>query len=158
MPSQKLREFLDKHQVRYVTTSHSPAYPAQEVAAAAHVPGRELAKSVIVRLDGELAMVVLPAPERIDFEQLREVTGAAAAELVNEKDFARHFPGCEVGAMPPFGNLFDMPVYVADTFTDVDEISFNAGTHTELVRLAFADFKRLVQPTMAGLTRMPIAG
>lgn len=148
MPIRKLTEFLDENEVKYVTLSHSRAYTAQEVAASAHVPGEELAKTVMVKLDGKMAMAVLPASYQVDFDQLGEATGADEVELAGEDEFRNLFPDCEVGAMPPFGNLYDMPVYVAEKLSEDEEIAFNAGTHTELMRLAYDDFERLVEPTV----------
>ncbi|NHQ59965.1 YbaK/EbsC family protein [Chlorobium sp. BLA1] len=151
MPIRKLREFLDSHAVRYFVLSHSPAYTAQEIAAAAHVPGKELAKTVIVSINGTMAMVVLPASRQLDFERLREVTGTRDVELAGEREFAGLFPECEIGAMPPFGNLYGMDVYVAEELEDDDEIAFNAGSHNELLRLSYEDYKRLVHPEVARL-------
>ncbi|MBI1367564.1 MAG: deacylase [Planctomycetes bacterium] len=146
MPTNQLKSFLDQHNIKYVTISHSPAYTAQQVAARAHVCGRELAKTVVIKVDGRMAMVVLPAPMRIDFELLRQATGAEHLALADESEFAERFPNCEVGAMPPFGNLYGLPVYVAASLTDDTEIVFNAGSHTELIRMYYADFERLVEP------------
>ena len=146
MPVEKLRRFLDENGVRYVVISHSRAYTAQEVAASAHIPGKELAKTVMVKIDGKMAMAVLPASYKVDFNQLCNETGGCKVELASEKEFKGMFPDCEVGAMPPFGNLYGMPVYVAKTLTEDEEIAFNAGTHTELVRMKYSDFQRLVQP------------
>ena len=146
MPARKLKEFLDRNGVRYVTIRHSPAFTAQEIAATAHVPGKELAKTVIVRLDGKMAMAVLPASRRVNLDSLRGAAGAAKAELAGEEEFRDAFPECDVGAMPPLGNLFGMEVFVADTLAEDDEIAFNAGSHTELVRMAFGDFRKLVSP------------
>lgn len=151
MPIRRLREFLDSHRVRYFVVSHSPAYTAQEIAAAAHVPGKELAKTVIVTIAGKMAMVVLPASRQIDFELLRELTGTREVELADEKEFAGLFAECEPGAMPPFGNLYGMEVYVAEELEDDEEIAFNAGAHTELLRLSFEDYMRLVRPKVAKL-------
>jgi len=148
MPVKRLREYLDSHGVMYVVLSHSPAYTAQEIARAAHVPGQEMAKTVMVRLDGELVMVVMPAPAKVRFGLLREASGAEHVELAREKDFARLFPGCELGAMPPFGNLYDVPVIVDEAMTEHTEICFNAGTHIELIRMPYADFDALVKPTV----------
>jgi Ala-tRNA(Pro) deacylase len=153
MPVQKLKEFLDSQRVKYVTIYHSPAFTAQEIAASAHVPGKELAKTVMVKIDGKLAMAVLPASFRVDLEMLKDVTGATSVELAGEKEFKDLFPACEVGAMPPFGNLYGMDVYVSEALTEDEEIAFNAGSHTELVRLAYADFERLVQPKVVRLIR-----
>ena len=146
MPVQKLREYLDSHQVKYVVISHSQAFTAPEIAASAHIPGRELAKTVVVKLDDRLAMAVLPSSQQVDFDLLRAVAHVRGAALATEKEFKDRFPECEVGAMPPFGNLYGMDVYVADELTKDEEIAFNAGSHTELVRLAYRDFARLVRP------------
>jgi len=146
MPVTRLKQFLDEHGVRYVTVLHSAAFTAQEIAASAHIPGKELAKTVMVRLDGKLAMAVLPASTQIDLDLLRRVTGAREAELANEREFAKTFPGCELGAMPPFGNLYGIEVYAAESLAEDDEIAFNAGSHTELIRMRFADFERLAKP------------
>ncbi len=148
MPVRKLREFLNAERVKYVSISHSPAFTAQEIAASAHVPGREMAKTVVVKSDGELVLCVLPASCQIDFAQLRQTLGARSVELADESEFENRFPGCELGAMPPFGNLYGMRTYVADSLCDDAEIAFNAGSHTELIQLRFADFERLVKPTV----------
>lgn len=149
MPLRKLREFLDRHQIAYLVISHSVAYTAQGIAAAAHISGKELAKTVIVKLDGKLAMAVLPASSLVDLPSLRAASGAASIVLASERDFRDYFPDCETGAMPPFGNLYDLPVFVEQRLTLDNEIAFNAGSHRELVRLAYADFEKLVKPQVA---------
>lgn len=149
MPLQKLREFLDQNGVKYVTLSHSPAYTAQEIAASAHIPGNELAKTVMVKIDGTMAMAVLPASFQVDLDLLKAAAEADKVEIASEEEFRGLFPGCEAGAMPPFGNLWDMPVFASETLAEDDEIAFNAGSHTELVRLSFSDFARLVNPKVA---------
>jgi Ala-tRNA(Pro) deacylase len=149
MPVRKLKEYLDENKVEYVTIIHSRAFTAQKIAAAAHVPGQELAKTVMVKVDGKMAMTVLPANFKVDLDRLREITGAADVELATEAEFAEWFPDCEVGAMPPFGNLYGLDVYVAEKLTRDEEIAFNAGTHTELIRMAYRDFERLVKPKIA---------
>jgi len=146
MPFNHLRRYLDENHVRYVVISHSKAYTAQGIAAVAHISGKELAKTVILKLDGALAMAVLPASYQIDLRALKKATGVNSAELASEHEFKQHFPDCETGAMPPFGNLYSMPVYVDETLTEDEEIAFNAGSHLELIRLAYADFERLVKP------------
>jgi Ala-tRNA(Pro) deacylase len=146
MPVQKLKEFLDSRGVKYVTLSHSLAYTAQEVAASAHISGKEMAKTLVMKVDGKMALVVLPASEKLNLDQLRESTGARSVELATESEFATLFPECQVGAMPPFGNLYGLDVYVTESLTRDKEIGFNAGSHTELIRMSFADFERLVQP------------
>lgn len=151
MPLEKLQEFLDEKGVKYVTIRHSPAFTAQEVAASAHIPGRELAKTVMVEVDGEMAMAVLPAPKRVDTDRLAEAAGAGSARVASEDDFEALFPDCELGAMPPFGNLWDLDVYADRSLEEDEEIAFNAGTHTELVQLPYGDFRRLVEPVVADI-------
>jgi Ala-tRNA(Pro) deacylase len=155
MPAKRVIEFLDSNKVRYVKLSHSPAYTAQEIAATAHVPGKDMAKTVMVKIDGEMAMAVLPASFRVDFDLLKKVAGAKKVELASESDFKSLFPESEVGAMAPFGNLYDMKVYVAESLAEDEEIAFNAGTHTELIRLAYKDFEKLVEPEVAKISTSP---
>jgi len=152
MVAKKLKEFLDGKRIRYVTVSHSPAYTAQEVAASVHISGKEMAKTVVVKLDGKLALAVLPATSRVDLNRLKAVSGAREAAIAGETEFKDAFPGCEVGAMPPFGNLYGMPVYVDDAIAADEEIGFNAGSHTEVIRMRYADFAALVQPKTGRLT------
>ncbi|KAA0253816.1 YbaK/EbsC family protein [Acidobacteria bacterium ACD] len=146
MPVKKLKAYLDDNRVRYVTIIHSPAYTSQEIAASAHIPGKELAKTVMVKVDGKMAMAVLPASFRVDFPTLKSVTGAHDVALASEEEFKGMFPDCEPGAMPPFGNLWGMDVFVAGRLAEDEEIVFNAGSHIELMRLAYRDFARLVNP------------
>jgi len=145
----KLREFLDASGVAYEVRSHLQAFTAQEVAAAQHVPGREMAKVVIVRAGREFLMAVLPAPQRVDLGQLGAAAGKPDLHLATEAEFAGLFPACEAGAMPPFGNLYGLPVWVDQALSRDKDISFNAGTHEQTVRMAYADFARLVQPRVA---------
>ena len=146
MPATKLKEFLDSQNVKYVNISHSAAYTAQEIAASAHIPGQELAKTVMVRLDGKLAMAVLPASYKVDLHALKQATRTNQVELAGEQEFRSQFPECELGAMPPFGNLYDLQVYVDQSLTKDDTIAFNAGSHTELIKLSYKDFESLVRP------------
>ena len=148
MPIQKLKQFLDSQIVQYVTISHSPAFTAQKIAAAAHIRGKELAKTVMLKVDGEMAMAVLPGSMRVDFEFLKVLAEAKHIELASEEEFENLFPECETGAMPPFGNLYGMDVYVAEALGEDEEIAFNAGSHTELIRMTYADFERLVEPKL----------
>ena len=152
MPLKPLQDFLNSRNVKYVRISHSPAFTAQEIAASAHIAGKEIAKTVIVKVDGNMTMAVLPATRKLDLELLKQACNAHETVLASEQEFARLFPGCEVGAMPPFGNLFDMKVYVATSLTQDHEIAFNAGTHTELIKMAYADYEKLVRPKVARLT------
>ncbi|HXV78776.1 MAG TPA: YbaK/EbsC family protein [Candidatus Binatia bacterium] len=146
MPVQKLKEFLDSHRVKYVTITHSLAYTAQEIAASAHVAGKELAKTVMVKIDGKMAMAVLPASYKVNFDLLKKTAGASKVELADEQEFKGMFPESEVGAMPPFGNLYGMEIFVDESLSQDDEIAFNAGSHTELIKLAYRDFERLATP------------
>ncbi len=148
MPVKRLKEFLDSNNIQYVTISHSPAYTAQAIAASAHVSGKELAKTVMVKVDGKMAMAVLPASYQVDFALMKEAVGAKQLELATEAEFKDLFSECEVGAMPPFGNLYHMQVFAAAKLAEDDEIAFNAGSHTELIKLAYKDFERLVKPTV----------
>jgi Ala-tRNA(Pro) deacylase len=155
MPMRKLRAFLDSHGVKYSIVIHSRAYTAQEIAASAHVPGKELAKTVIVNIRGNLAMVVLPASRQLDFDLLEAIAGTKEISLADEKEFADLFPDCEPGAMPPFGNLYGMKVFAAEELEEDDEIAFNAGALTELVRMPYEQFRNLVNPVVCRLTRSP---
>ena len=152
MPVKTLKEFLDREKIKYVSVVHSTAYTAQEVAASAHITGKELAKTIIVELDGQMAMAVLPANRKIVLQDLRDVTGSDKVKFASEDDFKQKFPDCETGAMPPFGNLYGMEVYAAESLSGNEEIAFNAGSHTEIIRLAYKDFERLVRPKVLSFT------
>lgn len=152
MPTQKLQDYLDQHEIQYVTISHSPAYTAQRIAELTRIPGKELAKTVIVKIDDKFAMAVLPASRRVNLRHLQESIGADDVTLSSESEFNELFPDCEVGAMPPFGNLYDMGVYVAEQLTEDDEIAFNAGSHSELVKMSYNDYANLVTPQVVALT------
>jgi len=148
MPSQKLKSFLDENKIKYVTIMHSVAYTAQEIAASVHMPGKGLAKTVLIKVNGKLAIAVLPASYKIDFDMLKKNLHADNVRLANEQEFKDKFPGCEVGAMPPFGNLYGMETYVAASLVEDEEFAFNAGTHTELIRMQYRDFEKLVNPVI----------
>ena len=149
MLAQKLKEVLDGSRIKYVTITHSLAYTAQEIAASAHVAGKELAKTLIVKIDDKMAMAVLPASYKVSFGLLKKAAGASKVELANEQEFRDMFPELEVGAMPPFGNLYGIEVFVDESLSQDDEIAFNDGSHTELMKLAYRDFERLVKPKVA---------
>jgi Ala-tRNA(Pro) deacylase len=151
MPVQKLKEFLDSHGTKYITIRHSRAYSALETAQSAHIAGKELAKTVVLKVDGKMAMAVVPGSEHVDLGSLKRACGAAKVELATEGEFKRLFPDCEVGAMPPFGNLYGMEVFVGSRLAEDQEIAFNAGSHTELIKLAYKDFERLVNPKVVKL-------
>jgi Ala-tRNA(Pro) deacylase len=155
MPTKKLREFLDDQGIKYVAIPHQVGYTARQIAALTHTPNRELAKTVIVKIDGVLAMVVLPASYAVDLSLLRAATGARIVSLAKESEFKDRFPECEIGAMPPFGNLYGMAVYVDESLTKDKDIAFNAGSHNELLQVCYADFERLVKPTVLKFSELP---
>lgn len=145
-PQTRVKAYLDQQNVPYEHHVHRPAYTAQEVAAEEHVPGKMVAKTVVIKADGRFAMAVLPASTKLDVAALKEALGVRELRLATEFEFKELFPDSDVGAMPPFGNLYGMPVYVESSLTLDPEIVFNAGTHQDTIRMKYADFARLVQP------------
>lgn len=145
----RLRELLESHRVPYSVHSHPEAYTAMEIAALQHVKGRQLAKSVMVKADGRLVMLVLPSDHRVDFGKVRATLGVKEARLAEEAEFRDVFPGCDVGAMPPFGTLFELPVYADRSLEKDEEIVFAAGSHTLTAKLALRHYLALVRPVMA---------
>lgn len=152
MPVKTLKHVLDVNRVKYVSIIHSPAYTAQEVAQSVHLPGREMAKVVIMKLNDQMAMAVLPATSKVVVSDLRELTGCDDVKFATETEFKSRFPDCEVGAMPPFGNLYGMEVYAAEDLALNREIAFNAGSHVEVIRMNYDDFERLVKPKVLAFT------
>ncbi len=148
MAAKLLKEFLDRRGVKYISIQHSPAFTAQEIAELSHVSGRDFAKTVIVKIDGALAMVVLPATRRLVMLDLCELLEKPHVRLATEDEFRSAFPDCELGAMPPFGYLYGMTTYVAGSLTEEQEIAFNAGTHREVIKMRFEDFAALVKPVL----------
>jgi Ala-tRNA(Pro) deacylase len=152
VPVRKLEEFLDGKGINYVRITHSTAYTARETAVSAQIPGKGLAKTVILKADGKMIMAVLPASRRLDLGLLREAVGANKVEIANETEFKDMFPDCDIGAMPPFGNLYGMDVISEGILAENEEIAFNAGSHTEVVRLSYKDFLELVKPKVASFS------
>lgn len=146
MIANKVRAFLDNKDVKYAVVPHLLAYTAQEIAASAHIPGRYLAKTVVVKVDDKIAFVVLPASSHVSPSAIERVTGSSNVRIARETEFATAFPDCEIGAMSPFGNLYGVDVFVDPDLTKDEMIAFNAGTHTELIVMRYADFERLVEP------------
>lgn len=142
----RLKDYLDKENVPYQHDVHRTAYTAQEVAAEEHVPGKLVAKTVVVKVDDHFALAVLPASFRVDSAALKTALGAKEVRLATEFEFTGLFPDCDVGAMPPFGNLYGLSVYVEQSLAEDPEIVFNAGTHQDTLRMKYADFARLVHP------------
>jgi Ala-tRNA(Pro) deacylase len=146
MPTKQIKEFLDNHHVKYLSIDHSPSFTAQEIAAVAHIPGKMLAKTVIIKAGSQFYMVVIPATEYINFSELKEWTGTSEVDLAKESEFKGKFPECEVGAMPPLGNLYGLPVLISSHLISKGDIAFNAGSHSELIKMSYEDFARLVNP------------
>lgn len=151
MPTTRLQEFLEANHVKYSLIPHEATFTAQQSAASSHVSPQQLAKTVIIKLDGDLAMAVIPANTHVSLAALRDQTGAETVELANEFEFKDAFPDCEIGAMPPFGNLYGMAVFVDEELAKDKEIAFNAGSHDQLARMAYADFAKLVTPKVLEL-------
>lgn len=146
MPSKKLKDFLDNNDIKYISIMHSLAFTAVDIAKSVHIPSKEMAKTVIVKNEGNLAMAVVPANYKVNLDTLRLALDADTLELATEQEFFSQFSDCEVGAMPPFGNLYDMDVYVAESLTEDEKISFNAGTHSEIIQMDYRDYEKLVKP------------
>ncbi|MBA2653645.1 MAG: YbaK/EbsC family protein [Gammaproteobacteria bacterium] len=143
-----VKDFLDKNHVNYSVIQHTPAYTAPEIAANCHISGKYLAKVVIIKVDDKFAMVVEPAHQRVNLKSLKELLKGSKIELASESEFQDKFPDCEVGAVPPFGNLYDMDVYVSEKLTKDDQIAFSGGKHTELIKMSYKDFEKLVHPNI----------
>ena len=146
MSTLDLQRYLDQRHVEYSLISHPETFTAQETAQAAHIPGRELVKTVIVHIDEKPAMMLEPATTRVRLGRLKQATGAMDVRLADEHEMAAMFRDCELGAMPPFGSIYNMPVYVDELLTEDENIAFNAGTHTELIKLSYSDFEELEHP------------
>jgi Ala-tRNA(Pro) deacylase len=144
----RLIDLLNQSKVRYEVLHHPEAFTAQELAAIEHVKGRSHAKVVMVKADGEVLMAVLPADLRIDLEKLDKVVGRKTA-LATEADFQALFPDCAIGTMPPFGQLYGVATYLDASLADADKIVFEAGTHSDAVKMRYADYERLAKPTTA---------
>ena len=144
----KLIDFLNQSKVRYEVLHHPEAFTAQELAAIEHVSGRSHAKVVMVKTDGELLMTVLPADHRLDLEKLDKIAGRQTA-LATEAEFKSQFPDCAVGSMPPFGQLYGVATYLDKSLAEAERIVFEAGTHSDAIKMRYADYERLAKPTVA---------
>ena len=145
----RLKDYLEKNQVSFEVGYHQRLYTAQEIAAAEHVPGKELAKVVMVKADGKMVMLVLPASFRVDMEKLKGILKSKKVEKAKEEEFQDLFADCEVGAMPPFGNLYSLDVWVDQVLTEDEDIVFNAGSHVETLKIKYRDYARLVNPKVS---------
>jgi Ala-tRNA(Pro) deacylase len=153
----KLRDFLDAHQAEFTLTVHPNAFTAREVAAAEHLPAREVAKIIVITSDDRFFMLVVPANKLIDFHEVRIALGLAHARMATEHELGRLFPDCELGAMPPLGGLYGLPVYLDSTLTGQDHIAFNAGTHREVIHMRTAEYRRLARPAVVSLIQTEVA-
>lgn len=153
--SRRLKDYLDGQKVHYEILTHQEAYKAPEIAHALHAPEKELAKVVMVKVDGRFVMTVLPATWKVDLHRLRDVFVTSHVRLATEDEFKGLFPDCDIGAMPPFGNLYGLEVYVDQSLTEDQQIVFQAGTHTEAIRMRYADFAAMVRPKIAEFHRSP---
>lgn len=148
MPVQQLKDFLDSQGVTYQRIDHPPAFTAQELANHCRINGDQVAKTVVIELDGNMTMLVLPATWRIRWDRLGKILDTDFISLADEDEFKNRFPQCDVGAMPPFGNLYGMNVYCCETLSNQPEMMFAAGHHSESIRMATKDFLRLVNPVL----------
>lgn len=151
--SSRLQKYLEENSIDYRVHPHREVFTAQEVAEVEHVPGRDVAKVVMLRDGDDFFMVVLPAPARLDLDLARGALERPNTELAEEEEFSHLFPDCEAGAMPPFGNLYDLPVWVDESLTRDERIVFNAGTHTQTISVLYDDFERLVRPKVGQLAQ-----
>jgi Ala-tRNA(Pro) deacylase len=146
MPAAKMTEFLEERGVPYTNIRHPAAFKSAEIAEAVQLDRHQFAKTVVVVIDGEMSLVVVPANTRLALSELRDMFQTTQIRLATEDEFTDVFPDCALGAMPPFGNLYGLPVYVEAGLAEQPEIAFNAGTHTEVIKMSYADFERLGQP------------
>jgi len=153
--SERLRSFLDSRHAEYTLTKHANAFTAREVAAAEHLPPREVAKTVVIFGDGTYHMIVVPASKLVDLIEVRPTLGLAQVRLAREEELGMLFPDCELGAMPPLGPLYGFPVYLDASLAGEDTIAFNAGTHREVIHMKTAEYRRLVSPSIVSLVREP---
>lgn len=152
MPAEMLKKFLDDNDIKYISIMHSLAFTSTDIARQAHIPSKKMAKTVILNIDGKLSMAVVPANSKVNLQSLQNTLNSNSVGLACESEFTQNFPDCEVGAMPPFGNLYDMDVYVDERLTSDQQIAFNAGSHLEIIQMDYQDFESLVKPQFIMLT------
>lgn len=149
MAKEKIEAYLRENGVEYEVQKHPLAYTSQRVAQSEHIPGKLVAKTVVVFADGEMALLALPAPLHVDMKKAATVLGVKEVRLASEDEFAGRFPDCEVGAVPPLGNLYGLPLYVDTALADDERIVFDAGTHTDTISVTYEDFARVAKPEIA---------
>lgn len=148
MITPRLKELLDSSGARYTTIPHPTTYESSRTAEVTAVPGREFAKAVILKADDRLCMAVLPAPDQVHLEDLRRSLGARSLTLADEDEIREAFPDCDLGAMPPFGGLYGIEVFVSPHLRQDEVIAFNAGSHDEALRMRYEDYERLARPNV----------
>lgn len=146
MPSKMLKEFLDNNDIKYISIMHSLAFTSTDIAKSAHISSKQMAKTVIIKIDNVLSMAVVPANLKVNLTLLQQALNSENIEIATEQEFTQLFSDCEVGAMPPFGNLYNMDVYIAEDLTVDKQITFNAGSHLEVIQMDYKDFESLVKP------------
>jgi Ala-tRNA(Pro) deacylase len=149
--STRLKSFLDENQIPYPVMTHTKAYTAQGAAATMQISGKELAKTVVLWASEEMILAVLPAPKHVRLDKLAATVGNSV-RLATEVEFSSLFLDCELGAMPPFGSLYNLPVYVDEALAADEAIVFNAGTHRDAIRMRYDDFVRLAKPRVCSFT------
>jgi Ala-tRNA(Pro) deacylase len=154
--TERLRSFLEPHRVEYTVTDHPMAFTAREVAQAEHLPPREVAKTVVVFGDGEYHMLVIPASKLVDFQEVRPALGLSQVRMATEMELGKLFPDCELGAMPPIGSLYGLTVYLDSSLAGEPVITFNGGTHREVVHMRTTDYRKLAEPVIVSLVREPV--
>ena len=153
--TKKLADFLKTNKVKFEKITHAETFTSQETAQVEHLPGKEVAKVVMAKADGKDVMAVLPASFKLDLNKLKKLVRAKDVRLASEQEFTKLFPDCDKGAMPPFGNLYEVPFYVDSALAENSEIVFNAGTHKESIKMAYKDYARLAKPELADLQWRP---
>jgi Ala-tRNA(Pro) deacylase len=151
----RLQHWLREQHIAFTLQQHREALTMQEVAMEVHEAGSHVAKVVIAQVDGQMVMLVVPAPEHVDFKRVAKLLKTHSARAAEENEFISRFPDCELGAMPPFGSLYDMPTYVDEALTHTSKLVFQAGTHRATLKMATEDYLQLAKPTQAKLTRQP---
>ena len=146
MRGEKVRAYLDKNHIPYQTITHPTTFSAQYTAHSVHMPGKEIAKPIIIKINGKPLMVVVTANQKVNLTFLKRIFSTVDVELAKETEFANMFPDCEPGAIPPFGTLYGMDELISEDLTEDEEICFNAGNHTELIRMKYSDFAKLIHP------------
>jgi Ala-tRNA(Pro) deacylase len=154
--SSRLNSFLGSRHAEFTVTGHPKVFTAREVAAAEHLPPREVAKTVVVFGDGSFHMIVIAASKLVDFQEVHTALGLAHARMATERELQELFPDCELGAMPPFGPLYGLPVYLDGALASQETIAFNGGTHRDVIHMRTAEFRRIVTPIVVSLVREPV--